>query len=36
MIDDCEQDSIAFMVTITWSILGNRNEVRNAGKRKMK
>lgn len=28
MIDDCEQDSIAFMVTIAWSIWGSRNEVR--------
>ena len=36
MIDDCEQDSIAFMVTIARSIWGNCNAVRNGGKRKVK
>ena len=34
MLDDCEENILALVVTIAWSIWTNRNEVRNGGKKK--
>ena len=33
IVDDWDQDNIDLMVTVTWSIWCNRNEVQNGGKR---
>ena len=34
MLDDCEENILALVVTIAWSIWTNCNEVRNGGKKK--
>ena len=34
MVDDWNQDNIALMVTVAWSIWCTRNEVQNGGKKK--
>ena len=34
MVDDCEGNIIALVVTIAWSIWTNRNEVHNGGTKK--
>ena len=34
MLDDCEENILALVVTIAWSIWTNHNEVRNGGKKK--
>nr|POF27163.1 hypothetical protein CFP56_08534 [Quercus suber] len=33
MVDRCDENSAALMGTIAWRLWGNRNEMRNSGKR---